>query len=195
MYDKQQLINFFFYYRQAILLLSKVTPSLSCKHQARMLHLQTNLLFKEKILNSLHQLLIFALTPQQEKLAPAIIQWYHHQKKRIQFPSLSRGFWSCYSVYLTSRQRIFDNSLANVHPGVNADPVLSKFIKKTVSEFALSSQRTSSYTSDDERTIHIEMFVTKLKTKLLCRKVFFRLFRIQILNLKRETGMRKLPNL
>ncbi|KAI9363127.1 hypothetical protein BD770DRAFT_380851 [Pilaira anomala] len=65
------------------------------------------------------------------------------------------------AIQCTSFQdkEIIDDSLANVHPGTNADPVLSKFIKKTVSEFALSSQRAASYTSDDERTIYIEMFV------------------------------------
>lgn len=64
--------------------------------------------------------------------------------------------FQCASLH--DRENI-DDSLANVHPGVDADPVLSKFIKKTVSEFALSSQRAASYTSDDERTIYIEMFV------------------------------------
>jgi len=49
--------------------------------------------------------------------------------------------------------------LANLHPGVNADPVVSRFIKKTISEFALGSQRATPYTSDDERTIYIEVFV------------------------------------
>jgi hypothetical protein len=64
--------------------------------------------------------------------------------------------------------------IVNSNPGKNADPVLSKFIKKAVSEFALSSQRAAFYTSDDERTIYIEVFVPLFKYfALIGKKLVF----------------------
>ncbi|GAN11535.1 hypothetical protein MAM1_0668d11100 [Mucor ambiguus] len=54
-----------------------------------------------------------------------------------------------------------DDSLANIIAGDKADPIISSYIKKTISEFALSSQRVSPYTNDDERTIYIEIGVNK----------------------------------
>ena len=47
-------------------------PSISCKYLARMLYLQINMFFSEKVLNSLHQLTIFVLVPQKEKLTQEI---------------------------------------------------------------------------------------------------------------------------
>lgn len=66
------------------------------------------------------------------------------------------------------------DSLANVHPGANADPVMSAFTKKIMSEFALSSQRATSYTAGDERTIYIEMFVPLFRYfSLITKKLVF----------------------
>lgn len=85
--------------------------------------------------------------------------------KRRQYSSLhSLKVFDLAEQYVSLQDRAtIDNSLASILPSDASDPVIARYIKKTTSEFALSSQRASPYTSNDERTIYIEIFVPLFK--------------------------------